>query len=520
MALSSTQQKGIIYCRVSSQEQTKGTSLDGQKKACLEYAQSKGITAIKTFVERGESATAANRTELIKALDFCQKNKGNIQAFIVWKIDRFARNTTDHYGLRATLMKYGVNLHSVTEPISDDPIGKMTEAVLAGYAQFENDIRKQRCEGGMQRLLAQGIRPWHPPIGYLHSKNRLERRKTEPDIPDPNRFHLVQRGLKEFSKGNITMAMLTKLYNEWGLATRTEKPMRMQLVDRILPDKFYAGIVVNPWTGEEFAGRHEPMITLEEWRKIQHFKERNANRTNIPHSTLNEDFPLRVFVKCVCGIGLTGSWHKGRYKKYAYYNCRNDACEHCNKNISRLELEQKFLHQLTHYTPNQKFLKLFKEVVIDVWETKHANITQEREYYESRLKQFESKKQQLIQMRMNNEITKEEFMSLKDGIENQITSITISRNEAKTDEFDIETGLSYCTQFIADLPRQWQDMKVEHKVELQHLVFPTGLVYDKTAAQFVGTAVLSPIFALNQTHAKSESDLVAGVGFEPTTCWL
>src|SRR5438128_656051 len=134
--------KGIIYCRVSSHEQVQGTSLDNQKKACLEYALSHNMEITQLFVEKGESATAANRTELVRALDYCRKHKGVIGAFLVWKIDRFARNTTDHYALRAQLARYGIRLYSVTEPISDDPIGKMTEAVLAGYAQFENDIRK------------------------------------------------------------------------------------------------------------------------------------------------------------------------------------------------------------------------------------------------------------------------------------------------------------------------------------------------------------------------------------------
>ena len=152
---------GIIYCRVSSQEQVQGTSLDGQKQACLEYAANKGMKVLRVFIEKGESATAANRTELIKALDFCRDNKGKIDAFIVWKIDRFARNTTDHYGLQAQLMKFGVSLHSVTEPMINDagPVGKVLEAVLAGFAQFENDTRKARCEGGMQRKIESGIWP-------------------------------------------------------------------------------------------------------------------------------------------------------------------------------------------------------------------------------------------------------------------------------------------------------------------------------------------------------------------------
>ena len=158
--------KGIIYVRVSSVDQTQGTSLDNQERACLEYAANSGIEVVRTFIEKGESATAANRTEFLKALEFCRQNRGELDFFIVWKIDRFARNTTDHFSVRAKLTQYGITLQSVTEPITQDHIGKLMETFLAGYAEFENEVRKQRCTGGMQGRLREGIWCWWPPIGY------------------------------------------------------------------------------------------------------------------------------------------------------------------------------------------------------------------------------------------------------------------------------------------------------------------------------------------------------------------
>ena len=190
--------RGIIYCRVSSHEQVQGTSLESQKQACLEYAKRESIDVAETeiFIERGESATAANRTELIKVLEYCRQKQGQVQAFIVWKLDRFARNQVDHHALRARLGTYGVRLYSATEPITEDAIGDMTAGMLAAYAQFENDIRKQRCEGGMRRKIEQGIWPWQPPIGYIHAKKLEDRRKTRPDEPDLDRFYLLQKALK------------------------------------------------------------------------------------------------------------------------------------------------------------------------------------------------------------------------------------------------------------------------------------------------------------------------------------
>ena len=238
--------KGIIYVRVSDLGQVNGTSLDNQERACREYAGRNDIEIVRVFVEKGESATAADRTEFLKALEFCRTNKGQVHAFIVWKVDRFARNATDHFAVRANLTKYGTNLFSVTEPITQDAMGKLMETFLAGYAEFENEVRKQRCTGGMRGRLRSGIWCWWPPLGYVNSKKIKDRRKTMPDIPDEERFHHIQRGLKLYMAGNHTIEALTEESNNWGLRTRTGKPMRKQLWEQILKDKFYAGVITDP----------------------------------------------------------------------------------------------------------------------------------------------------------------------------------------------------------------------------------------------------------------------------------
>ena len=509
--------KGIIYCRVSSQEQTKGTSLDGQKQACLEYAENKGIKVVKIFIEKGESATAANRTELIKALDFCKENKNEIVAFIVWKIDRFARNTVDHYGLIAQLSKYGTRLHSVTEPISDDPIGRMTEAMLAGYAQFENDIRKQRCEGGLQRQLAQGIWPWTPPIGYLQAKKITDRRKTRPDEPDPERFYFIQKGIRAYMNGRYSLSELAKITSDWGLRTRTDKPMTKQLWERTLKNKFYAGIIVSPWTGQESQGQHQPMITLEEYNQIQLVKRGFSRNALAPRLHLHPDFPLRSFVLCACGGKLSASWRQGRSKKYPRYHCFNRNCQHYTHSIDKFDLEDKFKEFLTSITPQENYLKLFEETVLGTWKGNYTVVKQERTHYEGQLKKLEDQRGRLIEMRMKNEISKEEFLKLKDNLDNQITGVYISRNEVKISEFDFEAAVIYAVNFARDVVCLWQeaDDDVRQKQRLQKLVLPKGITYDKNAGEF-GTAVLSQIFKLNESFDGTPSNLVAGVGIAPT----
>lgn len=199
--------QGIIYTRVSSDEQVQGTSLDFQEQQCRKYCESKGINILAVFREEGASAKSTDRREFLRAIEFCRKNKGKVDAFVVLKVDRFARNTEDHFAVRRVLIDYGTKLHSVTEPIGDNPAEKLFETILAGFSDFDNAVRKQRCTDGMSSRIDQGVYPWAPPVGYKSIRAKKQgKKKTEPDTPDEQTFAILQSGLKEFSKGMLSKA--------------------------------------------------------------------------------------------------------------------------------------------------------------------------------------------------------------------------------------------------------------------------------------------------------------------------
>src|SRR2546428_7367743 len=244
---------GVSYCRVSSKEQSEGTSLESQEVACGEYARSHNIKVLKSFVERGESAKFADRTQLIELIDFCRQNKGAVEVLLVWKVDRFARNVADHFSVKASLLKYGVRIVSVTEPIDSNPEGKLMETILAGFAQFDNDIRAMRTVQGMRRKLQEGISPWKPPLGYKSSVQHDEK-KTEPDQPNQPLFGVLQKAWKEFATGAYTKAEIRRRMDNWGIQTENGNPLSAQSIDNFFRNRYYAGFLLDPWSGEEYEG--------------------------------------------------------------------------------------------------------------------------------------------------------------------------------------------------------------------------------------------------------------------------
>ena len=499
--------KGIIYVRVSSEEQVKGTSLDNQDELCRAYCQNKGIEVMEIFREEGASAKTADRAEFLRAIEFCRKNKGKVDAFVVYKVDRFARNTEDHFYVRKMLIDYGVTLHSVTEPIGNNPAEKFIETVLAGSAEFDNAIRTQRCVNGMMSRINQGINPFMPPMGYdcPHTRRRGEK-KNEPDKPNEKLFPIIQKGLKEFSKGIYSQAEMLSLFDKQGLSEIRGVKTRPQLVSRIFGKylHFYAGILVNPWTKEEVQGIHKPMIT-----KLEYFKIRailSGNWLNVKHVRKNPNFPLRGTVLCGrCGRPLTGSCPHGNGGKYYYYSCYNKDCLMYGKAIKKKDLEDGFVKYLSNVTPKKDFLELFKVTVMDFWEKKVNDFKRDTQRYEGQLAVLEEKRKRIFEMREDGSYTPEEFRERKQEIENEIMTTKISLDETRSEQFDIEGVLSYATNFIANLGRQWLDLDFSQS-RFQKLVFPEGISYRRDKG--FRTTRLGLIYELNRTCGNKKSLLV------------
>ena len=157
--------KSVIYCRVSTEDQAeRGYSLDAQEKDCRKFSINLGYEVDKTFIERGESAKTQNRTQLIKLLDHLYRNKGKIQAVIVWKIDRLTRSTADYHALIATFAKLDIKLLSVTENNEETPTGEFLRSMFAALAQLDNTQKSERTKRVMMEAVKSGRWCWRAPV--------------------------------------------------------------------------------------------------------------------------------------------------------------------------------------------------------------------------------------------------------------------------------------------------------------------------------------------------------------------
>ena len=135
----------IIYCRVSTHDQAEtGFSLEAQHEYCTTYAQNKGYTVLKTFIERGESAKTLKRTQLQLLTAFVKDNSTDIDVLIVYKLDRLSRNQRDTLNFFYEFNKMGIRIESVTENIDESPEGKFITSIISAQAEYDNNKKSRR----------------------------------------------------------------------------------------------------------------------------------------------------------------------------------------------------------------------------------------------------------------------------------------------------------------------------------------------------------------------------------------
>jgi len=88
----------------------------------------------------------------------------NGDTVIVYKIDRIARNVRELFAVIDTLDQHGIHLKSLEESWLDTstPAGRMIFMVMAGIAEFERDLIRERTSAGRIAAKKRGVKFGRP----------------------------------------------------------------------------------------------------------------------------------------------------------------------------------------------------------------------------------------------------------------------------------------------------------------------------------------------------------------------
>ena len=460
--------RAVIYCRVSTKEQVEeGNSLVSQEKICKDYATKHNYEIVRVFIEQGESAKNADRTELKKLIGYCTDKKNKIEIAIAYKIDRVARNIDDYRFIRTKLKEYGVEIKSTSEFFEDTPTGRFMENIIANVAQFDNEIRTERSMNGMRDAIIEGRYVWAAPIGYNNAKI-----EGKSNIIPNEMASLIKELFWEVAENKFTVDTTWKRFIERGLVTRNGKKMERSYTYMLLRNELYCGWI-NKF-GERYKGSFEPLISEELFIVVQHIL-RKRGRKFRTYKRENEDFPLRRFVFHRDGEKLTGSWSKGRKKLYPYYRFiqnkthigKEDFEKSCSQFFDKLKLDSCQIDNL-HVFLEKTFQK---ENITET--TKPSNSKDELDALNKKAGFLLDKNEKGI---LSDVMLKKHL----DEIELRIAELQLTNIEPDISlkEIDINELFQFSNGFLQNPGIVWLESSFKQKIDLQWFVFPKGLIFE------------------------------------------
>ena len=157
-----------LYCRVSTDVQ----SIETQLLPLREYATRRGFIIVGEYSDVGVSGTKDRRPGLDVLMKAARTR--DIDAVVVARFDRFARNTTHLVRALEEFQQLGVDFISLNDSVdTSTAMGKMVYTFLAAMYEFERNIIIERVKAGMDRVKKQGKHIGRPRAVFDRDKARL-----------------------------------------------------------------------------------------------------------------------------------------------------------------------------------------------------------------------------------------------------------------------------------------------------------------------------------------------------------
>ena len=421
----------VIYARKSSENEDRQVqSIDDQVNRLKDLAKQQGFKVVQVLTEAKSAKRPDNRPVFQEVLDIIESGKAD--GILCWQINRLSRNPVDSGRLQMMLQDGIIKSIRTMDREYQPTDNVLLLSVESGMAnQFILDLRKNTMRG-LESKIAKGWLPARAPTGYLNDQLQ----KTI--IKDPERFELVRKMWDLILTGNYNPTKIIDIANdEWGFRTAKRskmgnKPLSHSCAYSIFNNKFYAGIIC--YDGKEYPGAHEPMISLDEFERVQQI----LGKTSKPRPQKHE-FAFTGLIRCAtCGCMVTAESKTkhvkatGKDATYTYYRCtRRKRDIQCHEPVIKLaDLEDQISQEIEKFTIDPEFrdwaLNVIKKNNDKEIEVRNKERSMVESSYNDTQKQFDN----LTRMRYRDMIDDVTFERERDALQKQLNTLKLKMNES------------------------------------------------------------------------------------------
>ena len=424
------------YARYSSDKQSEN-SIEQQKEEIERYCRKNNYTMLHFYNDSALSGKTDNRDDFQKMINDCIKKK-EVEAILVWKLDRFARNRYDSAMYKKKLKNVGIRVISITQSIDTSPEGIILEGLLESMDEYYSanlaaNVKRKLYQNAHECKFNGGT----PPLGYDIDENKNY-------VINEKEAKIVREMFDLYENGK-SLIEITNIFNKKGYKTKKGTEFKKNSLYDMLGNERYAGYYIyskslnhNKRVKREDVIKIEDgipaIISKERMAKIMKRREENK-RTNF---SSKEEYLLTGVLYCdKCEKKYYGKKHtktnKDGSKHYNYYY-RCD-CDH-GRTLKKDYLEKLVINcirkEIINSTELKELTKKLNELYQKRKENKKSDILELKEELEEINKQLNNITEAILAGIINSNI-KEKSVTLEERKNDIEEMLKLAQMEDKKD---------------------------------------------------------------------------------------
>ncbi|SES91761.1 recombinase family protein [Prevotella sp. kh1p2] len=462
----------VLYCRVSSDEQAEGSSLDEQERRLRMYCASLKMNVLKVY--KDDSSAKYNdirrRPMFGEMYAYCKLHRHLIAKILFLRWDRYTRNTEFAFVYKRKITdELGIEINALESPIDfRSTEWSLMLALHCGMAHTEDNKISRRTLEGIHGTLLKGKCSNHAPRGYRNVRDGKHNTRVE---IDKKTAPVIQDIFYEVAYSPLAPNAICRKYNK-----RYHLHINKNAFMYMLRNVFYIGKILVPAYNDEpeqiVEGQHEGIINPVIFKAVQ---ERIAYKPQIKISKAeNPDLFLKRYLLCPkCGRHLTGYTCKGNGGYYTYYCCSQDK-KHIN--IRAEKANSLFIDYACSITPNPDILTLFKTTIKDIYAEGIGKIDCKMRDKAAFLKEIQAKLDVIDDKYMSGKLSDDQYQRMNGRYRQEMLQtqdeMEMLRNQRDT---DIEPMLDYAFCLLSHLRIHLTDAPVDLKIKILGALFDVGI---------------------------------------------
>jgi hypothetical protein len=183
----------------------------------------------------------------------------------------------------------------------------------------------------------------------------------------------------------------------------------------------------------------------------------------------------------------------------------------CGKvRTTKTALESNFVDLLLDVQPSEGYLRLFREIVLDVWNQRRSDASRLRQEVQLRADRLRRRLDRVEEAFLYDQsIDRQSYERQRDKLRSDIVLAELEAGDAKSDEIDVEELLAFAEGALTKIALLWNEAPVDRKRRLQSLIFPEGLEFD---GRSFGTARTCLAFTTLGASSNHESGVASPTG--------